>query len=292
MTVHPTHIEPPAGSRSRDRLEGSEFAVQELWRLYWEGDQAARENLILNYAPLVKLVAGRLGSRLPSQVEEGDLISFGLTGLLGAIERYDPERGVKFEAFAPLRIRGAMLDALRSLDWVPRRVRQEARAIEQLESSLRGDLGRTPSETEVADGLGLGVAAFRQRLLEIDNSRIYSFDAPLRGHGADGPGGDASLLDLMPSRTYADPQKALDASEGAGELTVTISEAIADLPERQQFILSCRYRDDLRLREISEVMGISESRVSQLHTKALISLRTAIGVVSGCRSPQPAHTWN
>jgi RNA polymerase sigma factor for flagellar operon FliA len=268
--------------------ESSGFELRELWRSYGEGDDAARESLIVNYAPLVKVVAGRLGARLPAHVEEGDLVAYGLTGLLRAIERYDPERGVKFESFALLRIRGAMIDALRSLDWVPRRVRQNARRIELLESKLGSDLGRPPSETELADGLGIGVEALQQHLLEIADSRIYSFDAPLPGPG---PEGDASLHDVVPGRDFADPQKALDASEEAGHLSATLSRAISGLPEREQFVLACRYREDLRLGEIGEVMGVSESRVSQLHTKALISLRAVIGA-GGRKKLQLAHSWN
>jgi RNA polymerase sigma factor for flagellar operon FliA len=292
MTALTANIEPPAVDGPDRGNKSSEFALRELWRRYAGGDDDARENLILNYAPLVKVVAGRLGSRLPRHVEEGDLVSFGLTGLLGAIERYDPERGVKFESFALLRIRGAMIDALRSLDWVPRKVRQNARELERLEARLGSELGRPPSETELADGLGLGVEELRQRLLEIADSRIYSFDAPLPGRGADGLEGDASLLDVISSRGFADPQKALDASEEESSLRATLSHAIASLPEREQFVLACRYREDLRLGEIGEVMGVSESRVSQLHTRALISLRAVIEADGGCKKLQLAHSWN
>jgi RNA polymerase sigma factor for flagellar operon FliA len=267
---------------------GSTFELRELWRRFGEGDDTARERLILNYAPLVKVVAGRLGSRLPPQVEQGDLISSGLTGLLGAIERYDPERGVKFKSFALLRIRGAMIDALRSLDWVPRKVRQNAREIEQLESKLRSELGRPSNETELADGLGVGVEVLQQRLLEIADSRIDSFDAPMSGRGVEG---DATLLDVVPSRGFTDPQKELDASEKASDLRATLSHAIAGLSEREQFVLACRYREDLRLAEIGEVMGVSEGRVSQLHTKALISLRAVLGA-DDRKKLQLAHSWN
>lgn len=262
----------------------------ELWRRYGEGDNAARENLILNYAPLVKLVAGQLGSRLPPHIEESDLISSGLTGLLGAIERYDPERGIKFESFALLRIRGAMIDALRSLDWVPRKVREHAREIERAESSLGSKLGRPSKETELADCLGIEVEVLQRRLLEIANSRIYSFDAPLPGSQVDSSRGDASLLDVVQSHSFADPQEALDASEGASDLSATLADAIASLPERQQFILACYYREDLKFREIGEVMGVSESRVSQLHTKALISLRAAVKAAEGSSDLQLAHS--
>jgi RNA polymerase sigma factor FliA len=276
----------------KSKANGADFELRELWRRYKEGDKAARENLILNYAGLVKVAAGRLASRLPPHVEEGDLISFGLTGLLGAIERYDPERGVKLESFALIKIRGAMLDALRSLDWVPRKVRQNAREIEQLESSLGVKLGRAPNEAELAYGLGIGERVLRKRLLEISNSRIYSFDAPLRGRRATSLQGETNLLDIVPSRDYADPQKALDTSEEARDLSATLSDAIAGLPERQQFILACYYREDLRLREIGDVLNISENRVSQLHTKALISLRAAIESGGGDRELQLAHPLN
>ncbi len=221
---------------------------------------------------MVKVAAGRLGSRLPAHVEEAELISFGLSGLLTAIERFEPERGIRFESFAMYRIRGAMIDALRSLDWVPRRVRREARQMERAEMELRAELGRAPTERELADHLDIELAALRHRILEIADSRIYSFDAPMPGHGADGLESDASLLDVVPSEGYAEPQKALDASEATG----AFAEVIAGLPERQQFILSCYYREDLRLGEIAEILCLSESRVAQLHTKALISLRAAM----------------
>jgi RNA polymerase sigma factor for flagellar operon FliA len=262
--------EPRSGPRRRSDRKA--FEQRELWGRYREGDDAARESLVLNYAPLVKVAAGRLRSRLPAHVEEAELVSFGLSGLLRAIERFEPERGVGFESFAMYRIRGAMLDALRSLDWVPRQVRQDAREMERAEAKLRGELGRAPTEEELADHLGLELAALRHRMLEIANSRIYSFDAPLPGHRADGLESETSLLDVVPSEDYAEPQQALDSDEAAAALR----EVIAEIPERQQFVLSCYYREDLRLREIAEILCISESRVSQLHTKALISLRAAI----------------
>lgn len=265
--------EPRSGPRRRSDRRA--FELRELWGRYRAGDDAARESLVLNYAPLVKVAAGRLGSRLPAHVEEAELVSFGLSGLLRAIERFEPERGVRFESFAMQRIRGAMLDALRSLDWVPRRVRRDAREMERAEVKLRVELGRPPTEEELADHLGLEPAALRHRMLEIANSRIYSFDAPLPGHGTDGLESETSLLDVVPSEDHAEPQKALDADEAAAALRGVL----AGLPERQQFILSCYYLEDLKLREIAEILCISESRVSQLHTKALISLRAAIAAL-------------
>jgi RNA polymerase sigma factor FliA len=232
------------------------------------------------------VAAGRLNSRLPAHVEEAELVSFGLSGLLKAIERFEPERGVRFESFAMHRIRGAMIDALRSLDWVPRKVRRDAREMERAEMELRTELARPPAEKELADHLGLDLAALRDRILEIANSRIYSFDAPLPGQ-AEGAGSEASLLDVVPSEGYAEPQPALDTNDAA----TALHEVIAELPEQQQFVLSCYYREELRLREIAEILGLSESRVSQVHTKALISLRAAITAGSGPRRIQAPDSY-
>jgi RNA polymerase sigma factor FliA len=294
-TIDVLPLKSSATNGSHDHAVGPEFRLRELWRRYGEGDAAARESLALNYAPLVKVVAGRMGSRLPPYVEEADLISYGLTGLMGAIERYDPEHGAQFKTFALMRIRGAMIDALRSLDWVPRRVRSNARELERVESDLGAKLGRAPDETELAGGVGIAVEALRERLLEISNSRIYSFDAPLPGRREESPNGDASLLDVVSGSGSADPQKALAVSEDAGDLREILSDAIEGLPEREQFVLACRYREDLRLGEIGEVMGVSESRASQLHTKALISLRAVLGAAKdpgNARALQLAHSWN
>jgi RNA polymerase sigma factor for flagellar operon FliA len=287
---------PPPGSSVADRSHnsgvGPEFRLRELWRRYAEGDETARDNLVLNYAPLVKVIAGRVGSRLPPQVEVADLIAYGLTGLMGAIERYDPERGIQFKTFALTRIRGAMIDALRTLDWVPRSVRANARELERAESGLAAKLGRPPDEAELAAGIGVQVETLRERLLEITNSRIYSFDAPLPGRREEGANGDTSLLEVVSNDGPDDPQEALDVDEETGDLRAVLGEAIHGLPEQEQFVLSCRYREDLRLAEIGEVMGLSESRVSQLHTKALISLRAVPGVAGTRKRLQLAHSWN
>jgi RNA polymerase sigma factor FliA len=286
---------PSAHDGSHNGAVGSGFRLRELWRRHGEGDEAVRENLILHYAPMVKVVAGRVGSRLPPHVEQGDLIAYGLTGLMEAVDRYDPERGVKFKTFALTRIRGAMIDALRRLDWVPRKVRQNAREIERVEAGLGARLGRVPTETELADRLGLDLETLRGRLREIADSRLYSFDAPQPGRRDESLNSDTSLLDLVSSPGLAEPQEALDTAEEARDLHVVLSNAIGDLPERQQFVLACRYREDLRLGEIGEVMGVSESRVSQLHTKALISLRAVLRTPRdpGDRRPlRLAHSCN
>ncbi|HMB54899.1 MAG TPA: sigma-70 family RNA polymerase sigma factor, partial [Thermoanaerobaculia bacterium] len=154
-----------------------EVELRDLWRRYkGEGDATARERLVVAYSPLVKFVAGRLGAGLPSHVEDADLISYGLMGLIGSIERFEPERGIKFETFAMTRIRGAIIDELRSLDWVPRSVRARAREVEGAHAELENRLQRAPTEEEVAAKLGVDVDEYRTYLLEIANSSVLALD--------------------------------------------------------------------------------------------------------------------
>src|SRR6187200_341115 len=154
-----------------------ELELRDLWRRYKDGgDEGARERLVVAYSPMVKFVAGRLGAGLPSHVEDADLISYGLVGLIGAIERFEPERGIKFETFAMTRIRGAIIDELRSLDWVPRSVRSRAREIEAAQAKLEHELQRAPSEAELAEKLGITEDELQQSLLEIANSSVYALD--------------------------------------------------------------------------------------------------------------------
>src|SRR5215203_5946826 len=188
------------------------FELRELWRRYKEGgDASARERLVVAYSPLVKFVAGRTGARLPSHVDQADLISYGMIGLIEAMERFEPRRQIRFETFAMQRIRGAIIDELRSLDWVPRSVRSRARDIEAA------------------------------------NSKLEHESAP-------------------------DPQAALDTSEVKDRL----AEAIQDLPERETLVVALYYFENLTLREIGEVLGVTESRVSQLHSKAVLRLRSRL----------------
>jgi RNA polymerase sigma factor FliA len=218
-----------------------EVELRDLWRRYkQDGDSTARERLVVAYSPMVKFVAGRLGAGLPSHVEDADLISYGLVGLIGAIERFEPERGIKFETFAMTRIRGSIIDELRSLDWVPRSVRSRAREIEAAQGAL----------------------------LEIANSSVYALDELWTV--SDSSGDQVSLLDTIADDGSADPQEALDSSEVKDRLT----EAIGSLPEREQLVVALYYYENLTLREIGEVLGVTESRVSQLHTKAVMRLKS------------------
>jgi RNA polymerase sigma factor for flagellar operon FliA len=246
-----------------------EVELRDLWRRYKDqGDNTARERLVVAYSPMVKFVAGRLGAGLPSHVEDADLISYGLFGLIGAIERFEPERGIKFETFAMTRIRGAIIDELRSLDWVPRSVRSRAREIEQAQAKLEHELQRAPSEAELASKLNMTEEELQSALLEIANSSVYALDELWTV--SDSSGDQVSLLDTIADDGAADPQEALATTEVKDRLT----EAIGGLPEREQLVVALYYYENLTLREIGEVLGVTESRVSQLHTKAVMRLKS------------------
>jgi RNA polymerase sigma factor for flagellar operon FliA len=246
-----------------------EVELRDLWRRYKDqGDNTARERLVVAYSPMVKFVAGRLGAGLPSHVEDADLISYGLVGLIGAIERFEPERGIKFETFAMTRIRGAIIDELRSLDWVPRSVRSRAHEIEKAQAKLEHELQRAPSEGELAAKLNMTEEELQSALLEIANSSVYALDELWTV--SDSSGDQVSLLDTIADEGAADPQEALATTEVKDRLT----EAIGGLPEREQLVVALYYYENLTLREIGEVLGVTESRVSQLHTTAVMRLKS------------------
>ena len=223
------------------------------------------------YSPLVKYVAGRMSSGLPAHVDEADLISYGLGGLIFAIERFDLSREIKFETYAITRIRGAIIDELRSLDWVPRSVRARAREIERVNMKLEARLRRAPTDEEMAGELKLDVEEFHEALLQISNSTIVALDE--LWNVSDSSGDQVSLLDTIPDHGAPDPQAVVDQ----GELRDRIADAIAALPEREKLVIALYYYENLTLREIGEVLGVTESRVSQLHTKAVLRLRSKLG---------------
>src|SRR5947209_634109 len=245
--------------------------LHDLWRRYKSsGDERARERLVVAYSPLVKYVAGRMSSGLPAHVEEADLISYGLGGLISAIERFDLTREIKFETYAITRIRGAIIDELRNLDWVPRSVRARAREIERINMKLEARLQRAPTDEEMAGELGVTIDEFQETLLQISNSTIVALDE--LWNVQDATGDQVSLLDTLPDREAPDPQQLVDQSE----LRDRIADAIALLPEREKLVVALYYYENLTLREIGEVLGVTESRVSQLHTKAVLRLRSKL----------------
>jgi RNA polymerase sigma factor FliA len=253
--------------------------TQTLWNNYKRtGDKALRDRLILTYAPLVKYVAGRLGSGLPAHVEDDDLVSYGLLGLIGAIERFDPDRDIKFETYAIARIKGAIIDELRSMDWVPRSVRARARDIERAIADLERKLMRAPNDDEIASKLGVSEEEFQDSLLEISRSSIAALDE--LWVGPSGSGDAVSLIDTLEDPQAPQPQQAMAQTE----LREALSESIARLPEREKLVVTLYYYEELTLREIGEVLGVTESRVSQLHTKAILRLKARLSG-TGARAP-------
>jgi RNA polymerase sigma factor FliA len=211
-----------------------------------------------------------MGSGLPAHVEESDLISYGLGGLISAIERFDLTREIKFETYAITRIRGAIIDELRTLDWVPRSVRARAREFERVNMKLEARLQRAPTDDEMAVELEISVGDFQDALVQISNSTIVALDE--LWNVSDSSGDQVSLLDTIPDRAAPDPQVLVDESE----LRDRIADAIAALPEREKLVVALYYYENLTLREIGEVLGVTESRVSQLHTKAVLRLRSKL----------------
>ena len=247
-----------------------EVDTRSIWLEYRRtGSKELRDRLIVMYSPLVKYVAGRLGSGLPAHVDEGDLVSYGLLGLIGAIERYDPDRDIKFETYAISRIRGSIIDELRALDWVPRSVRSRAREIERAIATLEAKLSRAPTDEEIAAKVGITVEELEESLADIARSSIAALDELW---SVSGEGDQVSLLDTLEDPESIRPAEALDETE----LREILGDAIARLPEREKLVITLYYYEELTLREIGEVLGVTESRVSQLHTKAILRLKARL----------------
>jgi RNA polymerase sigma factor FliA len=255
----------------QERAAFDKRQVQRLWQKFkTHGDRAARDQIIVTYAPLVKYVAGRMSSALPSHVDEADLMSYGLIGLINAVERFDPGRAVKFETYAVARIKGSIIDELRSLDWVPRSVRARAREIERKSAQLEAKLQRAPTDEELAGALGMELDEFQAAIGQISNSSIVALDEMWSLSSGGEP---LSLIDTIGDSKLSNPEDLLQVSE----LRETLADAIARLPEREKIVVALYYYDGLTLREIGDVLGVTESRVSQLHTKAILRLKGRLG---------------
>ncbi|MDZ4169372.1 MAG: RNA polymerase sigma factor WhiG [Coriobacteriia bacterium] len=241
-----------------------------LWARYKnEDDTPARDALILNYSPLVKYVAGRLAASLPQTVETADLISYGIFGLIDAIEKYDPSREIKFETYAIARIKGAIIDELRAMDWVPRSVRSRAREIEQAYISLENNLKRVPSDAEVASEMSVTVKEYQGILTKLSYTSVVSFEELwVGGDREDGQ----SAIGAIRDDSAPDPVAMFESSE----IKEILADAIQRLPEREKTVIALYYYEGLTLKEIGEVLGVTESRVSQLHTKAVLRLRARL----------------
>lgn len=226
-------------------------------------DRANREQIIRDYVPLVKFVAHRIASRLPSHVELDDLIHSGILGLMDAVEKFDPDRNIKFKTYAELRVKGAILDGLRDLDWVPRSLRRKKKDIEQAYHMLEQQLGRAATDEEVAGHLGVPLEELHKSLDELKGVTLGTFlDA-----GEDGEG--ESLISFVPDPDAEDPLGVFQARE----LKAILKESVNVLPKKERFVVQLYYFDELTMKEIGTLLNITESRVSQLHTKAMFRLR-------------------
>ena len=263
----------PGGARDGNTSGGSEghdseTAIRSLWRQFAQApQQRIRDRLVLHYAPLVKYVAGRVGTGLPTHVDVGDLIQSGIFGLVDAIEKFDTERGLRFETYAMQRIRGAILDDLRSQDWVPRVIRSRARQAERALERLGARLRRTPTDAELAQELEITVDELRELYGQLQLTSIVALE-DLVGVGR----GQGSLVDTLPDDDAVDPVAALVDQDNRRQL----AEAIAQLAERDRIVVSLYYFENLTLAEIGKVLGVTESRVSQLHTRAVMRLRAKL----------------
>jgi RNA polymerase sigma factor FliA len=241
--------------------------IDRLWRDYKSSaGKHARDELILHYSPLVKFVAGRVGSGLPQNVEQADLVSYGIFGLIDAIDKFDLERGIKFESYAIARIKGAMIDELRAIDWVPRSVRTKARSVEKAYAKLEAELQRPPTDAEVAAEMRVSEDDLQHMFSQISFLGIVALDEMLALGGDRGE--SISLGETIPDSGEG-PVAAFETEE----TKQLLAQAINRLPEREKIVLTLYYYEGLTLAEIGQVLGVTESRVCQMHTKAVLQLR-------------------
>ncbi len=243
---------------------------EELWLAYKKTrDPKIRETFIKQYAPLVKYVAGKVAVGMPHNVEFDDLVGFGVFGLLDAIEKFDPEKNVKFKTYAVTRIRGAIFDELRSIDWVPRSVRQKTKELEDTIGALEAQLGRTATDQEIAQALGMTEEDFLKTMMRISGTSILSLnDVWFSGDEND----KVSIGESIESPSSLNPDIIVEKDE----IRRIIVDAINELPDKEKKVLVLYYYEDLTLKEIGQVLEVTESRVSQLHTKAILRLRAKL----------------
>ena len=251
-----------------DEAAAAEAALQQLWRDFKDtAEQSLRERLILHYSPLVKYVAGRVGVGLPPNIEQADLVSYGIFGLIDAIEKFDLERAIKFETYAISRIRGAIIDELRAIDWIPRSVRYKAREVEKAYAALEAKLHRTPTEPEVAAEMEITLEELHQIFSRVSFVNVVALDELLNVGGDKGD--KLSLVDTLEDTKAEDPVAAFESEE----TKFLLAKAINQLPEREKIVVTLYYYEGLTLAEIGQVLGVTESRICQMHTKAVLQLR-------------------
>ncbi|MBF0153928.1 MAG: FliA/WhiG family RNA polymerase sigma factor [Magnetococcales bacterium] len=237
----------------------------------WAG--LTREQIIMKYAPIVKYVAGRISLRLPHSVDVDDLYQVGILGLIDAIAKFDPERGIKFQTYAEFRVRGAILDELRAMDWVPRGVRHAATQIQEVYMKLEAQLGRPPEDGEVAKQLGISLEEYFLQLDSVRSLSVISFE-DLRPNQEDD---EWDVLDILADPSQVDPVESL----GLQQVREVLSQAVASLPEKERLVVTLYYFEELTMSEIGAVLGLTESRISQLHSKATLRMRARVRKVMG-----------
>jgi RNA polymerase sigma factor for flagellar operon FliA len=242
---------------------------------------ADKTQYVEQYSPLIKYLADRLASRLPGHIIKDDLISAGVLGLIDAIDRFEPDRGIMFKTYAEFRIKGAMIDELRSLDWVPRSVRKKATELERLFRKLEQELGHPPTDEEAAEAMGIAVPAYLKLLDEVSAINMVDIEA-FRSEGSSGRE-PADVYEILADENGVDALAAI----GQQEARQVLVEAIEALPEKERLVVTLYYHEELTMKEIGQVMGYTESRISQIHTKSMLKLRGRLADYFDKKKPQP-----
>jgi len=256
--------EPKQGEQSMETL------LRELKESNSEVPPTLKEQIVLEHTPLIRYIVNRIAVRLPSHIDLDDLHNTGVIGLMDAIEKYDPDKNCKFKTYAEFRIKGAILDQLRSLDWVPRSVRQKSRRLERAYGEVEQRLGRSASEEEVADSLGLQIDKFHELLNQVRGISLVNLEE-IRGSSPDGDR-NGSFADIVEDVHSENPFASLKLQE----MKEIIGDTITTLPEKERLVVSLYYYEDLNMKEIGSILGITESRVCQIHTKAVLRLRSKL----------------
>ncbi len=247
-----------------------ETLLREAKELHDEIPSMLKDEIVLEHTPLIRYIVNRIAVRLPSHIDLDDLHNTGVIGLMDAIEKYDPEKNCKFKTYAEFRIKGAILDQLRSLDWVPRSVRQKGRRLERAYGEVEQRLGRSANEDEVADSLGLELDKFHTLINQVKGISLVNLEE-IRGTNSDGDR-SGTFADIIEDVQSENPFASLKLMETKH----VISDTIGSLPEKERLVISLYYYEDLNMKEIGTILGITESRVCQIHTKAVMRLRSKL----------------
>jgi RNA polymerase sigma factor FliA len=256
---------------NRDDLEeGMESQLRDAKGRTGDIPNTLKEQIVLEHTPLIRYIVNRIAVRLPSHIDLDDLHNTGVIGLMDAIEKYDPEKNCKFKTYAEFRIKGAILDQLRSLDWVPRSVRQKGRRLERAYGEVEQRLGRSATEDEVADSLGLQLDKLQELVNQVRGISLVNLEE-IRGGGQEGDR-NGSYADVVEDVNAENPYSTLKLQE----MKQIVADTIATLPEKERLVISLYYYEDLNMKEIGNILGITESRVCQIHTKSVLRLRSKL----------------